>query len=391
MHRSIRLFPVFLILYEFCANMSNDMYLPALPLIADTFGIEIHQIQLTITAWLAGSMAVQLLIGPLADHYGRRPVLLGGGILFLLATLGCSFSPTLSWLIIARFLQGIGVCTMMVAGYASIHDLYSNKDAIHILVGLGTAAVIAPAIGPVLGGLLLLIASWPFIFFSLFCIGIVALLGLWYVMPESKTTSLQPWHFHKIIASYLRILSNRTFLFSSISFALGYAGVIGWITASPFLLMEKLHFTPDQFGWMQLPVFGGYIFGAQSIKRLAADTGNEKWIALGLILASISGIALLFFSFLLPAFASSFVIPMTFYTVGFGFAAAPLNRMTMTSTSESKGAVTAIFYLSMATLGTLMSLGISFFGRGTASSSLFIAIAPVIALIAYSAANMQKK
>ena len=73
-----RLFPIFLILYEFCTNMSNDMYLPALSLIAKEFQIGINQIQLTITAFLAGSMAVQLIVGPLTDRYGRRPILFGG-------------------------------------------------------------------------------------------------------------------------------------------------------------------------------------------------------------------------------------------------------------------------------------------------------------------------
>ena len=89
------LFPPFLILYEFCTNMSNDMYLPALPLIAKELQSSLSLVQLTITAWLAGSMAIQLIVGPLSDFYGRRLVLLGGGLLFLLSTLGCSLSPSL--------------------------------------------------------------------------------------------------------------------------------------------------------------------------------------------------------------------------------------------------------------------------------------------------------
>ncbi len=166
-----RLFPLFLIVYEFCTNMSNDMYLPALALIASDLGTKINLVQLTITAWLAGNTAVQLIIGPLSDRYGRRPILFGGGFLFLLSTLGCALAPSLALLIFFRFLQGIGVCTMMVSGYASIHDLYNDKKAIHILVWMGTAAVLAPAIGPVLGGVLLLVTDWRVIFLSLFALG----------------------------------------------------------------------------------------------------------------------------------------------------------------------------------------------------------------------------
>ena len=162
------LFPIFLILYEFCTNMSNDMYLPALPIISEAFSASANLVQLTITAWLAGDTAVQLIIGPLSDRFGRRPILFGGGLLFLIFAPWCALAPTLPILILSRFVQGIGVCTMMVAGYASIHDLYDDKRAIHILVWMGSAAVIAPAIGPVFGGLILTVASWRTIFYVLF-------------------------------------------------------------------------------------------------------------------------------------------------------------------------------------------------------------------------------
>ncbi|MBS0622298.1 MAG: MFS transporter [Verrucomicrobia bacterium] len=239
------------------------MYLPALPLIAKELQSSLSLVQLTITAWLAGSMAIQLIVGPLSDFYGRRLVLLGGGLLFLLSTLGCSLSPSLAWLIGARFVQGMGVCTMMVAGYASIHDAYDDREAIHILVWMGTAAVIAPAIGPMFGGLLLLVTTWRVIFLSLLILGALALLGLWFVMPESSSSEhRKPLNTKSLLKSYYRILSNGPFTMSALSFALAYGGIIGWITASPFILMENLNLSPAQFGYLQLPIFGGYIVGA---------------------------------------------------------------------------------------------------------------------------------
>jgi Bcr/CflA subfamily drug resistance transporter len=377
--RFFRLFPIFLILYEFCTNMSNDMYLPALPLIADDFQVSLSQVQLTITAWLAGSMAVQLIVGPLSDRYGRRPVLFGGGVLFLLSTLGCSFAPSLDWLIVARFVQGIGVCTMMVAGYASIHDLYDDREAIHILVWMGTAAVVAPAIGPVFGGLFLLFTTWKSIFLSLFILGVIALSGLWFIMPESTSShNRHPLNIKSLLTSYYQILANRSFMMSSLSFALAYGGIIGWITASPFILMENLHLTPAQFGFLQVPVFGGYIVGAQLVKHFMEKMGKDKLITMGLAIAGLSGVVLAILAVVLPNSSFSFVVPMAIYALGFGFAAAPLNRVTLTATTEQKGAAMAIFYLSMAASGTFISLFLSVMSETIFSSCLIIAVAIIL-------------
>ena len=377
-----RLFPVFLILYEFCTNMSNDMYLPALPSIATEFLVPMNWIQLTITAWLAGNTAVQLIVGPLADRYGRRCILFSGGILFLLATLGCAMAPSLAFLIVFRFLQGIGVCTMMISGYASIHDLYDDQKAIHILVWMGSIAIIAPAVGPVFGGLLLLAAGWRVIFLSLLVLGVISLLALWLCMPESTSVhNRESMRIKTLVSSYRRILFNSHFMMSAISFGLLYGGVMGWITTSPFILMNTLGLSSDQFGYLQVPVFGIYILGAQLVKLLMTRMNKEKLIVFGLLVASIAGIAFIISSLLAPSHILSFILPMSIYSLGFGFAAAPLNRTTLTATAEKKGIAMAVFYLVMTGSGTLISLMLSAFSSSVFYSCLVIGVTAAASLI----------
>lgn len=375
------LFPVFLIIYEFCTNMSNDMYLPALPLIASDFSTRINLVQLTITAWLAGNTSVQLIVGPLSDRYGRRPILFGGGLLFLLSTLGCTLAPSLTFLIGSRFLQGVGVCTMMVAGYASIHELYDDKKAIHILIWMGSAAVIAPTIGPVFGGLFLMFTSWRVIFLSLFLLGALSLLALWFSMPESTSThTRKPINMNNLVTTYKKILSNSHFMISAASFALLYGGILGWITTSPFILMETLKLSPAEFGYLQFPIFGAYVIGAQ-LKQLMKKMTNENLISLGLIITLLAGIGLIIFSALIPTNLLSFVIPMIIYSLGFGFAAAPLNRATITATSEQKGTAMAVFYLTMTGAGTLISLILSIFNETLLYSTLVIGFSSLLGFI----------
>lgn len=249
---------------------------------------------------------------------------------------------------------------MMVSGYASIHDLYDDQKSIHILVWMGTAAVIAPAIGPLLGGLLLLVTDWRGIFFSLFALGTASILALWFSMPEStQAQSQESLKIKSLLSSYGKIISNSSFMISAACFAFLYGGIIGWITSSPFILLETLQLTPTTFGYLQIPVFGGYIVGAQLVKPLLGKSGKEKLISVGLVLSLLSGIFLVIFSLLLPTSFLSFVIPLACYSVGFGFAAAPLNRVTLTSTTEKKGMAMGVFYLTMTGIGTLVSVILS--------------------------------
>ncbi len=358
------------------------MYLPALPIISSEFFVPIHLIQLTITAWLAGDTAFQLVVGPLTDRYGRRPILFVGGLIFLFATLGCALASSLAVLIISRFFQGIGVCTMMVAGYASIHDLYDDQKAIRILVWMGTAAIIAPAIGPVFGGLLLLAVNWRVIFFLLFALGAIALSALWLCMPES--TSLEDrrsLNIKSIVSTYRKILLNAHFMISAASFALLYGGIMGWITTSPFILMDTLGMTSAEFGFLQIPIFGVYILGAQLVKVLLKKMGKEKLIVFGLSITSLAGIAFFFFPLFAPSSVLSFIVPMSIYSLGFGFAAAPLNRITLTATKEQKGSAMAVFYLTMTGAGTLISLVLSISSDTIFYSSLVIGASAVISFI----------
>lgn len=372
--KKLLFFPIFLILYEFCTNMSNDMYLPALPEIVSSLSTNMNWVQLTIPAWLAGNVAVQLFLGPLADRFGRRRVLLTGGVVFILSTLGCAIAPTIGTLILFRFFQGIGVCSMMVAGYASVHDLYSDEKAIHILVWMGSAAVIAPAIGPVLGGLLLLMTSWRGIFWTLFLLSSISIFFLMRCMPESLSVEEQePLHPRRIVSVYRNIFTNRAFLFSALSFGFFYGGIIGWITVSPFLLMMNAHLSPTQFGLWQVPIFGSYIVGAQAVKFALKRFGMEKLISWGSCLAILSIVALVTFPFMAPREVCSYTLPMIGYALGFGFAAAPLNRLTLTSSSEKRGSCMAVFYLMMIGSGMLVSLVLSFLDENVFLSTFIIA------------------
>lgn len=117
--KMIVIFPLLLVLYEISMYLSNDAYLPALPHIVHDLSTSNHLVQLTLTAWFLGSASMQLFLGPLADKIGRRPVLLFGGLIYILSTIGCAITNDINTLLVLRFIQGASITSMIIAGYAT--------------------------------------------------------------------------------------------------------------------------------------------------------------------------------------------------------------------------------------------------------------------------------
>ncbi len=367
--KKIWLFPSLLIIYEFAVNLSNDMYLPALPQLSKDFSATDQLSQLTVTTWLAGTAIAQFVLGPLSDHLGRRVVLLGGGIGFLLSTLGCALTDHIQIFLIFRFFQGTAVCSLMVAGYASIHDLFDDRNAIRVLSWMGSAAVIAPMVGPIFGGWISSASSWRIIFEVLFAIAILPLFCLWLVMPETHLAKNRTnFKLNNVIATFSRILRNRKFMMSGISSGLLYAGVMVWLTTCSLFIIETLDIDQSNFGFTQLPVFGSYMIGAAFTRRWIGRLETENLISTGLLISFISGLTMIITTFLLPKALLGVLIPMAGYSLGFGIASAPLNRITFSATLENKGSASAIFYLCTAGIGTIGSFLSSQVYNGTGVS-----------------------
>ena len=140
--------------------ISTDLYLPSLPAIGAGFAADISQVQLTLSVFLVGFAVSQAVYGPLSDRFGRRPVLLGGLSIYLIASLACMTAPGIGSLIAWRFVQALGACTGVVLGRAIVRDVYGREGAARMLSYMGMAMALAPALGPILGGYLQVWFGW---------------------------------------------------------------------------------------------------------------------------------------------------------------------------------------------------------------------------------------
>ena len=249
------LFQFFFIIYEISGNLSTDIYLPAILDVAKDFNISSSFATLTISAWLLGDACFQWLIGPLADGFGKRKTLAFGGVIFLLGTGLCVFTSDFTVLLLARFLQGVGVCSMMVSGYATIYENFSGQALVQLLAVLTSFTIIAPMVGPLLGGYLLQFVSWRYLFALLFLASSISLVFLYFSFPQPKKAPIGKLQLKKAFSGYWSLLRNRNFMRYSLCLSFLYSCLMVWITSSPILLMGKFEVLQESFGFYQNPNF----------------------------------------------------------------------------------------------------------------------------------------
>lgn len=377
------LFPILLVVYEISVYLSNDMYLPALPNMMHDLQISATQAQLTITMWFIGAASTPLVMGALADHFGRRATLLAGGIIYVFATIICALAVNESTILIPRILQGAMISSMMVAGYACIHESYEHKEAIRLLAIMGGVSVLAPALGPLLGAIVLSFASWRFIFWIIGLLSTIMLISLYYNMPETLFPEhRQALHLGTIMKNYWLVITNKKFIVLMTVLGFTFAGFISWIAAGPLLVIESLEYNAIAFGSMQAAVFGAYIFGSHLVNFLLKTHDAHRLVTLGLSVSLISGIFLLIFSVLLPAQFYLFLSAIIFYSFGSALCFAPLNRLIIESSDQPMGIRVAMFTAGLMLCGVLGSSMASIIYNGTLFSlAVIIAVGIVMACL----------
>lgn len=356
------LFPLLLVLYEVVTYLSNDSYLPALPQIQEDLFTTQTLVQLSLTTWFLGTASMQLVLGPVSDRYGRRPVLLVGALVYIITTAICSVATDIMTLIVIRFFQGITITSMIVAGYATIHELFDQKKAIHTLAWMNSIVILAPAVGPLFGAVILYFAGWRWIFGALTIAAMLTTIGLYFYMPETnKDGYKQPIQVSRLMRQYWQIVSNIEFLCYTLMFCLLFCGMIAWIVSGPFLVIETFEYSVFWFAIFQAYIFTGFILGARLVKPFMRIYSLNQLINYGLALALIGGISSPLLSYFWPNFLGGMIISMTCFACGSGLTFSILSRKAIESSQEPMGMRMAIFSSLMSIFGAIGSIIINIF------------------------------
>lgn len=363
------LFATFLVLYEFLTYIANDMIMPGMLEVVASFKAPESTVASSLTFYLLGGASLQLILGPISDAYGRRPLMLIGAGLFCLFTLliACSFS--MNQFLVARFFQGTGLCFIGVIGYATIQEIFEEMDAIRLIAIMANAAILAPLLGPLLGALVIHFMSWRIIFLVIALGSVFSLWGLMNYMPEpigqitKKGTLIAKIDFspHKIFKNYLTLFTNKTFF--SANFALGLVGIpcMIWIALAPIIMIAKGKLTVIEYGLWQLPIFGATIIGNWVLHHLTYKYSMKTIMCYGSIIISLGGALMAILPYFYGENYYCLLPGIIIYFFALSIINAPLNRFCLYITPVSKGTVSAITSLSVMLIGALGIEGSNYF------------------------------
>ncbi|MEM1143424.1 MAG: multidrug effflux MFS transporter [Pseudomonadota bacterium] len=308
---------IFLAILVSLGPLSIDMYVPAMPSLQVAMQTGVYQVHLTMSAYLTGFAVFHLFCGPLADRFGRIPILSTGTILFVGASLACAFSPTIEALMASRFVQGIGACVGPTLARAMARDIYGPKDSARALSLIAMIMALAPAIAPGLGAAMLKYVAWPGIFAFL---AIYGLLALWLVRTKLTETlpAKQSLHFSSIISNYRSLISYRTYLCVALASALAYSGMMAFITSSGFIFISFMGVPVEYFGLIFLVIVLGYMAGSALSARLShsMESGSVLTLGVGLAVGATAIMACLQFAF--PQSLWALVAPVPIFSCAMG-------------------------------------------------------------------------
>lgn len=279
--------------------LSTDMYLPTLPRLGQALSAPVEQVQVTLSVFFAGFAVAQLIYGPLADRYGRKPILLIGLGLFTLATIGCAGAEDIESLIAYRFLQALGACAGPVLGRTIVRDIYGPRDAARMLSMIGTIMALAPAGAPILGGFLALWYDWHSIFWFLAGYGVLAMVLISSKVPESLATeNRQSIHPGAILRNFGTLLRHRDYVGYMLACSFTFCALFSFLSGSSFVLIDYFGVPEAQYGFYFAVIVLGYMSGTQIAQRFGSRLGIVTMLHRASLLGLAAGLAMA-----LPAWA----------------------------------------------------------------------------------------
>jgi DHA1 family bicyclomycin/chloramphenicol resistance-like MFS transporter len=346
-----------------CGPISIDMYLPSLPSIAQAFLVTTGAAQTTLTSFMLGFSVGMLLYGPLSDSFGRRPVLLGGIIMYALASIACGVAYSIGSLVTFRFVQALGAGAASVLARAIARDAHEPTDAARVLSMLSIVTSIGPLLAPLIGGQLLLLGGWRVVFVALTIFGTVCAVTAFLRVPETWPREKRKQSaVLKSFAAYGTLLCDPVAWGHMLCGGMAFASMFAYITATPFVYIEYFHVSAQHYGFLFGLNIIGIMFGNFLNTRLVGRLGSLRIIAFS---AAVSCGASLFVSLVsLTGWGGlwSIVVGLFFVVGVVGLLSANCTTDLMHRYPQNAGAAAAVFGAMQLALGALASFAVGLWG-----------------------------
>ena len=336
------------------------MFLPSMPTMAEEFDVSASTMQLAVTLFLLAFAASQLVYGPTSDRFGRRPVLISGLLMFIAGGALSLFAQSAEILILGRIVQGIGGGAGPAIGRAMVLDVFGRERAARVMAYMTIATPLAPAIAPVIGGVLQDAFNWRSVFVVLIGIGVFLLVAYRALLPETNVRrdagALGATQMSK---NYGALFSNRSFVAYALVIGLMFSGQLVFISGSSFVLIDELGLSARMFGFSFGFVAVGIMGGAWLSSRLVDRWQDTRVVLLGAVVATGASAVMAALAWAGVASPWAVLLPMFVTSAGFGISRPPAMAGALIPFEHMAGLASAVLGFAQMIFATLYSISFS--------------------------------
>ena len=322
---------------------SIDTYLPAFTGIARSLDATPVQMQQTLSSYLFGFAVMNLFHGALSDSFGRRPVILWGIGAFTLASVGCALADSIGSLVFFRAVQGLSCGAGMVVSRAIIRDMFPQDDAQRVMSQVTIFFGVAPAVAPIIGGLLFVHAGWHSIFWFLAAIGVALWLAIWRRLPETLHAShVQPFAFGHLMRGYAQMIASARFMALVLASGVPFNGLFLYVLATPVFLGEHLRLGPTEFYWFFVVTIAGIMAGAWLSGRLAGRMQPRRQIQIGFAIMTVTAVLNIVLNALLVPHPAWAIPPIAVFSFGWALMVPSVTLLVLDRVPERRGMASSV-------------------------------------------------
>ena len=344
------------------APMTIDLYLPAFPIMARDLATDAESIQLTLSVYMVGFALSQTIFGPISDRFGRKPTIMIGTSIYLVASVACALATTIEQLIVFRLFQSIGAAAAPVVARAVVRDMFTREEAARMYSVVTTVVAIAPVVAPVLGGFIVVWLGWRANFWVLTGFGASAMLLVIVMLPETnRNPDPNATRIGQMLRNFATMLSNRAYLGYVLTVMGNFSGLFAYLLGASFVLVDQLGMSPTSFGLSFGAASVGFMSGAFLGSRIVRYAGVERMCLAGTSFTAAGGalVFVLIWSDVISIW--SIIVPTIVYFFGMGMSQPNIQAGAISPYPQMAGAAASLLGLAQYVSAGLLSMVLALF------------------------------
>ena len=381
-----------LIVLSAIGPVALNIFLPSMPNLTESLNTSHDISQLTLTLYLVATACAQLILGPLSDKYGRRPILLTGVALYVIASLGCALAFNIEQLIVGRILQAAGGCAGIIITRAIVRDLYDKRKSTSLLGYMTMIMAVAPMLSPIIGGYLDQWSSWRASFYLVTLLGFIVFIFSYSKLHETNHQLTSDMKLGNIFSKYKLLIVERQYLGYVLGTSFGSAVFFAFIAGAPFYATKVLDLLPSEYGFYFIMVSLGYMSGNFISGRYASRLSERQMLDMSSIVLALGISVLIFFSFTSFDHPAYLFMPMALVACSNGIAIPNGMSGALSVNPKMAGTASGLAGFIQISLGAAATFLVGFFHDGSALPMVIcMVVAAVLSIVSFKLIVQQEQ